>query len=153
MCAHMIELIRMEREQRRVASTWFLSKFLTREFGHVSHVAITCAKKHARLILSSGPIVFWQDKAPGHRAKKTLALLDKLFTEVVNQLGKSPDTSMLDAGVFPRMEREVDDRGCTSKADIHKAVKYIWRTPSPETLARASQPRQHHPYEGRQLLR
>jgi hypothetical protein len=58
-----------------------------------------------RRILGPGPIDFWQDKAPGHRAKKTQALLEMLFDEVVNQPGKSPDTSILDKGVFPWMDR------------------------------------------------
>jgi hypothetical protein len=94
--------------------------------------------RDARRILGPGPIAFWQDKAPGHRAKKTQELLESLFEEVFNQPGKSPDTSMLDAGVFPWMEREVDERGCTSKADIHKAVMSVWRTLSPEMLGRVA---------------
>jgi hypothetical protein len=94
--------------------------------------------RDARKVLGPGPIHFWQDKAPGHRAKATQELLEKLFDEVVNQPGKSPDTSMLDAGVFPWMEREVDERGCTSKADIHKAVMSVWRSLTEETLVRVA---------------
>ena len=59
--------------------------------------------REARRILGPGPIAFWQDKAPGHRAKRTQELLILLFDEVINQPGKSPDTSMLDAGVIPWM--------------------------------------------------
>ena len=95
--------------------------------------------REARKVLGPGPIAFWQDKAPGHRAKATQELLEKLFDEVVNQPGKSPDTSMLDAGVFPWMEREVDERGCTSKADIHKAVMSVWRSLEPEMLVRVAE--------------
>ena len=64
-----------------------------------------------------------------------------LFDEVINQPGKSPDTSMLAAGVFPWMEREVDEPSCSSKVDIHKAALSVWRS------------LKHHQHEGRQLLR
>jgi hypothetical protein len=60
------------------------------------------------------------------------------FDEVVYQPGKSPDASMLDAGVFQWMELEVDARGCISKTDIQKAVTSMWRSLTPETPVRVA---------------
>ena len=57
---------------------------------------------------------------------------------MIVQPGKSPDTSMLDAGVFPWMEREVEDRGCITKGDIDTAVNAVWRSLTTETLVRVA---------------
>ena len=40
-------------------------------------------------ILGRGAIAIWMDKAPGHQAKKTVALLNELLGEVIIQPGKS----------------------------------------------------------------
>ena len=45
---------------------------------------------------------------------------------------------MLDAGVFPWMERECEDRGCVTKADIEAAVKAVWASLTAETLGRVA---------------
>ena len=95
-------------------------------------------RRDARRILGPGPIAFWMDKAPGHKANATMQLLARLFDEVLVQPGKSPDTSMLDAGVFPWMERECENRGCVTKSDIEAAVKAVWGSLTAEKLGRVA---------------
>ena len=45
---------------------------------------------------------------------------------------------MLDAGVFPWMERECAYRGCVTKAAIEAAVKAVWGSLTAETLRRVA---------------
>ena len=65
-------------------------------------------------------------------------MLQELFDEVINQPGKSPDFSMLDAGVFPWMEREVEDAGATTKEEIRAAVKRVWDSLDEDMLGRVA---------------
>ena len=61
----------------------------------------------ARRELGPGPIHLWMDQAGAHKSKETQAIVKGLFDEVVLQEGKSPEMNLMDAGVFPWMERVV----------------------------------------------
>ena len=47
------------------------------------------------------PVAIWLDGAPAHTVTATQRKLKELFDHVCLQTPKSPDLSMLDAGVFP----------------------------------------------------
>ena len=96
------------------------------------------ARDARRLLGPSARIAIWFDKAGVHKSKATLALCHELFHEVILQPGKSPDMSMLDAGVFPWMEREVESRGATTKAEIRAAANAVFAAPTPMMLGRVA---------------
>ena len=49
------------------------------------------------------------------------------FDELVLQSPTSPDFSLLDASIFPTLEKECNDCGAVSVAEIEAAVKKVWR--------------------------
>lgn len=68
------------------------------------------------------------DKAPSHKSKATAKnVKDAGFDELVLQAPTSPDFSMLDASIFPSLEKECNDQGAQTADEIEKAVKVIWR--------------------------
>ena len=68
------------------------------------------------------------DKAPSHKSKATAKnVKDAGFDELVLQSPTSPDFSMLDASIFPSLEKECNAQGAQTAAEIEKAVKAIWR--------------------------
>ena len=96
-------------------------------------------KRDARRELGArARLAIWFDKAGCHNCKATLALCNELFDEVILQPGKSPDMSMLDAGVFPWMEREVESRGATTKAEIRAAANAVFAALTPTMLGRVA---------------
>ena len=68
------------------------------------------------------------DKAPAHISKKTKEWVKEAgFDELVLQSPTSPDFSLLDASIFPTLEKECNDCGAVSVAEIEAAVKKVWR--------------------------
>ena len=84
--------------------------------------------------LGTGTIAIWLDRAPTHTAKATQRKLKQLFDHVYLQTPKSPDFSMLDAGVFPWMERQQQKSGATTKEEIRGSVLGVWRALQPPML-------------------
>ena len=77
--------------------------------------------------LGMGPMVIWLDRGSRRIAKATRRKLKELFDHVCLQTPKSPDLSMLDAGVFPWMERQQQRSGATTKEEIRGSVLGVWR--------------------------
>ena len=68
------------------------------------------------------------DKAPSHSSNATKAnVLEAGFEELVLQSPTSPDFSLLDASIFPTLEKECNKAGAQTKAEIEKVVQKIWR--------------------------
>ena len=68
------------------------------------------------------------DKAPSHSSKATKAnVLEAGFEELVLQSPTSPDFSLLDASIFPTLEKECNKAGAQTKAEIEMVVQKIWR--------------------------
>ena len=79
------------------------------------------------------------DKAPSHISKETLKnVLDAGFSERVLQSPNSPDFSMLDASIFPTLEKECNEKGAQTVAEIEAAVKAIWRKLNKEACEKAA---------------
>ena len=84
--------------------------------------------------LGAGPVAIWLDGAPAHTVTATRRKLKELFDHVCLQTPKSPDLSMLDAGVFPWMERQQQKSGATTKEEIRGSVLGVWRALQPPML-------------------
>ena len=54
------------------------------------------------------------------------------------QSPNSPDFSMLDASIFPTLEKECNDKGAQTVAEIEAAVKAIWRKLNKEACEKAA---------------
>ena len=83
---------------------------------------------------TSKQFTLWMDRASAHTALITQEMAKKHFAEVILQPGKSPDMNMLDAGVFPTMERRVERLAAGTKSEIDDAVSVVWNGLSSETL-------------------
>ena len=87
--------------------------------------------------LGAGPIVIWLDRGSRRTAKATRRKLKELFDHVC-QTPKSPDLSMLDAGVFPWMERQQQASGATTTEEIRGSVMGVWRALQPSMLKKVA---------------
>ena len=94
-------------------------------------------KKAGLEILGPGPLNLWLDRASCHRSATTKAELEKLGFTVIDQPPRSPECNMLDAFLFPSLERECNKRGATTHDEIRKAVKYIWKRVTPAECTKA----------------
>ena len=83
-------------------------------------------------------VAIWLDGAPAHTVAATRKELKELFDHVCLQTPKSPDLSMLDAGVFPWMERQQQESGATTKEEIRGSVMGVWRKLQPSMLKKAA---------------
>lgn len=81
----------------------------------------------------------WMDRAPSHTSKVVQAAATRLFRSLILQPGKSPDMNMLDAGVFPTMERRVERLAAKDVESIERAVESVWTALTSETLRKVAQ--------------
>ena len=88
--------------------------------------------------LGTRPVAIWLDGAPAHTVTATQRKLKELFDHVCLQTPKSPDLSMLDAGVFPWMERQQQESGATTKEEIRGSVMGVWRKLQPSMLKKVA---------------
>ena len=88
--------------------------------------------------LGTRPVAIWLDGAPAHTVTATRRKLKELFDHVCLQTPKSPDLSMLDAGVFPWMERQQQESGATTKEEIRGSVMGVWRKLQPSMLKKVA---------------
>ena len=87
----------------------------------------------ARKVLGrNAPLEIMLDNAPGHVSKFSKQELSKHFKIVHFQPPSSPDFNMLDAGVFPYLEREMNKQGAKTQEQIRKAVPEIWKKVTPD---------------------
>ena len=93
-------------------------------------------KAAIRALGSYGPVDIMLDRAPCHKSKATMKVLSKYFRHVYLQPASSPDFSMLDAGVFPFMQRECNECGAKTLDAIREAVKKVWDRVTPEFCSR-----------------
>ena len=93
-------------------------------------------KAAIRALGSHGPVDLMLDRAPCHKSKATMKVLTKYFRHVYIQPASSPDFNMLDAGVFPFMERECNKNGTKTLEAIRATVKGIWERVTPEFCSR-----------------
>lgn len=102
-------------------------------------ILITIARKAHRLIPNT-PLSIQLDRATAHTAKEQQTLLGELFEGGVHfQVGKSPDTNMADAALYPFLERGCEAAGCLTKEDIRKTVTKLWNGISQTTLQRCAE--------------
>lgn len=80
----------------------------------------------ARRVLGPGRIDLQLDKAPCHIKKEVKAMLEGKFDEVWYQPGKSPDFNMMDAAIFPWMERAVEAAAAHTVDEINATVEACW---------------------------
>jgi hypothetical protein len=95
--------------------------------------------KAARKIpeLKKGPLYIMLDRASVHRSHITTAALEAAGFTVITQPPKSPDFNLLDAFVFPRMEKWCNEMGAITKDEIKKAVKDCYSRISKDMCAAA----------------
>jgi len=88
-------------------------------------------KIHAKAVQKFGQshdIRLVVDKASSHTSKKTKQYVkDAGFDDLVIQSASSPDFSMLDASIFPSLEKECNKQGAQTVPEIEAAVRAIWR--------------------------
>lgn len=102
---------------------------------NAEYLATICPKvaQAAKQVLGwNAPLEIVLDNAPGHKSKFSQKELSKYFKKVHFQPASSPDFNMLDAGVFPYLEREMNKKGAKTKEQTLKAVPEIWKTVTPE---------------------
>ena len=80
------------------------------------------------------PVAIWLDGAPAHTVTATQRKLKELFDHVCLQTPKSPDLSMLDAGVFPWMERQQQTSGASTTEEARGSALGGWRALQPSML-------------------
>ena len=96
--------------------------------------------KKAKELIPNRPLSIQLDRATAHTAKDTQILLGQLFPGgVAFQVGKSPDTNMADAALYPFLERQCAAEGCFTKHDIRKTVTKLWKEISADTLGRCAE--------------
>ena len=88
--------------------------------------------------LGTRPVAIWLDGAPAHTVTATQRKHKELFDHVCLQTPKSPDLSMLDAGVFPWMERQQQTSGATTTEEIRGSVMGVWRKLQPSMLKKVA---------------
>ena len=88
--------------------------------------------------LGTRPVAIWLDGAPAHTVTATQRKHKELFDHVCLQTPKSPDLSMLDAGVFPWMERQQQESGATTTEEIRGSVMGVWRKLQPSMLKKVA---------------
>jgi hypothetical protein len=91
------------------------------------------------LLGSDHPIGIVLDNAPSHKSRFTKAVLSEYFDPVIFQSPSSPDFNMLDAGVFPCLERKCNEKGARTKETIREAVDEIWPTVTSEFCGRVAE--------------
>jgi hypothetical protein len=87
--------------------------------------------------LGAGPIVIWFDRTSCHTSAATRGFLEALGFTILTQSPRSPDFNMLDAFVFPALEKACDKAGAITKADIKKVVAKIWKLVTPAECTKA----------------
>ena len=87
-------------------------------------------------MLGPGPLTIVVDRASCNVSKFSRAEIEKHF-ELVVQPAASPDFNLLDACVFPSLEKKFNASGAVSHAQIKKAVREIWKKVTPDEMERA----------------
>jgi hypothetical protein len=59
------------------------------------------------------------------------------FADIQIQPPRSPDFNLLDASVFPTLEKECNKSGAVSHEQIKKAVASIWNLVTPTSMGKA----------------
>jgi hypothetical protein len=88
-------------------------------------------------VMGPGPITIVIDRASCHVSKFSKAELAKWFAIIGIQPPRSPDFNLLDASVFPTLEKECNKTGAVTHEQIKKAVAKIWKQVTPESMERA----------------
>lgn len=91
----------------------------------------------AKKLLGPGVINIVLDRASSHTSKCTQLKLAEIFDNVIVQPPKSPDFNLLDAYVFPQLEKKCNKKGAVSHDEIERAVKAVWKTVTKETMQQA----------------
>ena len=91
----------------------------------------------AAKLLGPGPITLVVDRASCHVSAFSKAEILKQFDRLVIQPPQSPDFNLLDASVFPSLERLCNASGAVTHAQIKDAVKAIWKQVTPREMEKA----------------
>jgi uncharacterized protein YoaH (UPF0181 family) len=70
-------------------------------------------------------------------SKASKTEIGKWFSIIEVQPPRSPDFNLLDASVFPTLEKECNKSGAVTHEQIKKAVDSIWKLVTAETMAKA----------------
>ena len=87
--------------------------------------------------LCSGKVYVMLDRASVHRSTVTLEAIKAAGFTVIDQPPRSPDFNLLDAFVFPAMERWCNGLGAISKPEIEAAVAKCYAKITPEMCQQA----------------
>ena len=91
----------------------------------------------ARSVLGPGPLTLVVDRASCHVSRESKKEIAKWFQNIQVQPARSPDFNLLDASVFPTLEKRCNEKGAVTHEDIKKAVKDIWTLVTPDTMEKA----------------
>jgi len=90
------------------------------------------------LVLKEGDEMFLQmDRASCHFTKLTEEELKKVGFTVIKQPPRSPDFNMLDAFLFPTLERECEKKGAVAREEIVATVRSVWAKVTAEECKKA----------------
>jgi hypothetical protein len=96
------------------------------------------AASRKTLGLKEGDEMFLQmDRASCHFSKLTQEELKKVGFTVIKQPPRSPDFNMLDAFLFPTLERECEKKGAVAREEIVAAVRSVWAKVTAEECKKA----------------
>jgi hypothetical protein len=96
------------------------------------------AASRKTLGLKEGDEMFLQmDRASCHFSKLTQEELKKVGFTVIKQPPRSPDFSMLDAFLFPTLERKCEKKGAVAREEIVAAVRSVWAKVTMEECKKA----------------
>jgi hypothetical protein len=87
--------------------------------------------------LCSGKVYVMLDRASVHRSTVTLEAIKAAGFTIIDQPPRSPDFNLLDAFVFPAMERWCNGLGAITKTEIEAAVAKCYAKITPEMCEQA----------------
>jgi hypothetical protein len=88
-------------------------------------------------VLGPGPVIIVIDWASCHVSKVSKVEIQKWFADLQIQPSRSPDFNLLDASVFPTLEKECNKSGAATREQIKKAVTSIWKLVTPTSMGKA----------------
>jgi hypothetical protein len=142
----MVEIVREYRESHLSAPARIVRSDLLGRFNQVAPSIRTIRRKKSAIgkksadaairLLGPGPVTLVVDRASCHVSKASKVQIDKWF-KIQIQPPRSPDFNLLDASVFPTLERECNKSGAVTHEQIKKAVAKIWKLVTPATMEKA----------------
>lgn len=87
--------------------------------------------------MGPGPLTIVVDRASCHVSKESKEEIGKWFAHIEVQPPRSPDFNLLDASVFPTLEKECNKTGAVTHEQIKKSVASVWKLVTPGAMEKA----------------